>query len=155
MPRPPRPILAALLLALAAPASAATYVMGPLPSEFGGAMMNPDADRFDNIQRARQAITKLRLAVEKCLSRGVTNVSRGKPSGVGTCLSDPAKGVLPRYAAKIALLSAEPGSLPPCADFPGKGPDVAELMRALHEWTYCGDPPPSPSGAFLDGPPWM
>lgn len=153
---PRRTVLVALLLALAAPATAATYVTGPLPSEYGGGIIIYPQKGFVNLQHARQALTKLQLAVEKCLSRGVANVSRGKPSGVGSCLGDPEKGALARYTAKIALLSATPESLPPCADFPARGAHLAELARALHEYSYCGDPPPpSPSGAFLDGPPWM
>lgn len=138
------------VLALApAAAHGASFQTGPLPSEFGGGIL-VFPSTFANVQAARLALSKLELAVEKCLSKGVTNVSRGKASGVGACLHDPTKGALAKYAAKIASLQTEPGSLPYCANFPARGAEAAERTRAFHAWAYCGDPPGSPSGAFLD-----
>jgi hypothetical protein len=145
--------VACLLALTPVVAHGATYQMGPLPSEFSAGILPPSPDTFANTQAARQALTKLQLAVQKCLSKGVTNVSHGKASGLGGCLYDPAKGALPRYQAKIASLLAKPGSLPPCAGHAALGPEVAERTRALHEYVYCGDPPGSPSGAFVDGAP--
>jgi hypothetical protein len=141
--------LACLVAIAPGTARGATFQTGPLPSEFGGGIL-VFPSTVANVHAARQALSKLQLAVEKCLSKGVTNVSRGNASGVGACLHDPTKGALPKYAARIAALQAKPGSLPYCADFPARGPQVAERTRALHEWAYCGDPPGSPSGAFLD-----
>jgi hypothetical protein len=137
----------------ATPAAAGTYVTGPLPSEFGPALIPPDSNRLRNIQTAAKAVTKLRLAVEKCYERGVTNFAAGRPTGLAACLGDPVKGALAKYADTIATLEAKPGSLPHCAALAQKGPGVAELTRALHAWAFCGDPPDlgSPGGAFVDG----
>ena len=96
-------------------------------------------------------MTKLHTEVEKCYAKGVRNFARGAATGIVACIDDPARGALAKYAATIASLTAKPGSLPICASFELKGPLVAAQTRAQHAYAYCGPPPGSPSGAFLEG----
>ena len=144
-------IACALIFVLAGRAQCRFYQTGPLPSEFGGGILPFHPPTLPNLQFARAAMSKLRVAVEKCYSKGVRNYVNGKASGVAACLDDPAKGALAKYAATIANLRAKPGTLPACFPFEQMCGMIAENTRALHEWDYCGAPPGSPSGAFLDG----
>src|SRR5262245_59147955 len=92
----------ALALALSASvALAGTYITGALPSEFGAGFIPPNPAILKNVQKASKEGSKLAASVEKCYSKGAANFSKGKSSGVTACLNDPAKGVLPKYTAKI------------------------------------------------------
>jgi hypothetical protein len=140
-----------LTLAIALSASVAlagTYVTGPLPTEFGGGFIPPDPGILKNVQKASQEGAKLAASVEKCYSKGAANYSKGKATGVSTCLNDPAKGVVPKYQAKISGIAAKAPGLPPCAGTPGgNGPVIASLVKGFNPQVYCQ----SPSGAFVDG----
>ena len=138
----------ALALALSASvALSATYVTGPLPSEFGGGFIPPNPAVLKNVQKASKEGAKLAASVEKCYSKGAANYSKGKATGVSTCLNDPSKGVLPKFNAKIAGIAAKAPGLPPCHNFAGDGPLIAGLVKGFNGLTYCQ----SPSGAFVDG----
>jgi hypothetical protein len=129
-------------------ALAGTYVTGPLPSEFGAGFIPPNPGILKNVQKASAEGAKLSASVEKCYSKGAANYSKGKASGVGTCLNDPAKGVLPKYQAKVNGIAAKAPGLPPCAGTPGSsGATVAALVKGFNGLVYCQ----SPSGAFVDG----
>jgi hypothetical protein len=137
-------------LALAVSASAAfagTYVTGPLPSEFGAGFIPPDPAVLKNVQKAAKEGAKLAASVEKCYSKGAANYSKGKATGVTTCLSDPSKGVLPKFTAKINKIASKAPGLPPCHNFVADGPLIAGLVKGFNGLTYCQ----SPSGAFVDG----
>ncbi len=137
-------------LALAVSASAAfagTYVTGPLPSEFGGGFIPPNPAILKNVQKAAAEGAKLSASIEKCYSKGAANYSKNKATGVSTCLNDPAKGVLPKYTAKINGIAAKAPGLPPCSQGAGSGPVIASLVKGFNALTYCQ----SPSGAFVDG----
>ncbi len=140
-----------LTLAIALSASVAlagTYVTGPLPSEFGGGFIPTNPSILKNVQKASKEGAKLSASVEKCYSKGAANYSKGKPTGVSTCLNDPAKGVLPKYVAKVQGIAAKAPGLPPCAGTPGaNGATIASLVKGFNSLVYCQ----SPSGAFVDG----
>ena len=128
-------------------ASAATYVTGPLPSEFGGGFIPPDPKVLKNVQKASKEGAKLAASVEKCYSKGAANYSKGKATGVETCLNDVKKGVIPKFEAKIAKIAAKAPGLPPCHDFAADAGLIAGLVKGFNSLTYCQ----SPSGAFIDG----
>lgn len=133
----------ALALALgASTAMAGVYVSGPLPSEFGGGFVSSDADVFKSELKAGLTESLLTKDVAKCYSKGASNVSKGLPSGVDSCLNDPAKGALAKYAGKIAKISP----LPACADYITQGGIIATLVKGFNPSVFCQ----SPSGAFLD-----
>ena len=137
----------AVAIALSASAAfAGTYVTGPLPSEFGGGFIPSDPAILKNVQKASKEGAKLAASVEKCYSKGAANYSKNKPTGVSTCLNDPAKGVIPKYNAKIAGIQAKAPGLPPCTN-PNGGTLVAGLVKGFNPSVYCQ----SPSGAFVDG----
>ena len=137
----------AVAIALSASAAfAGTYVTGPLPSEFGGGFIPSDPAILKNVQKASKEGAKLAASVEKCYSKGAANYSKNKPTGVSTCLNDPAKGVLPKYNAKIAGIAAKAPGLPPCTN-PNGGTLIAGLVKGFNASVYCQ----SPSGAFVDG----
>jgi hypothetical protein len=134
-------------LATAPSASAATYVTGPLPAEFGGGFIPPNPSVLKNVQKASKEGAKLAAAVEKCYSKGASNYSKGKATGVDTCLNDASKGVIPKFEAKIAKIASKAPGLPPCHDFAADGTLIAGLVKGFNALTYCQ----SPSGAFIDG----
>jgi hypothetical protein len=127
-------------------AMAGTYVSGPLPTEFGGGFIPPNPAILKNVQKASAEGAKLSASVEKCYSKGAANYSKGKAPGVGTCLNDPAKGVIPKYNAKIAGIAAKAPGLPTCRNT-AAGDTVATLVKGFNALIYCQ----SPSGAFVDG----
>ncbi|MBY0274033.1 hypothetical protein K2Z84_01740 [Candidatus Binatia bacterium] len=127
-------------------AMAGTYVSGPLPTEFGGGFIPPNPAILKNVQKASAEGAKLSASVEKCYSKGAANYSKGKAPGVGTCLNDPAKGVIPKYNAKIAGIAAKAPGLPTCRNT-AAGDTVATLVKGFNALVYCQ----SPSGAFVDG----
>jgi hypothetical protein len=138
----------ALALALSASvALAGTYVTGPLPSEFGGGFIPSNPSVLKNVQKASKEGAKLAASVEKCYSKGAANYSKGKATGVSTCLNDPAKGVLPKYVAKINGIAAKAPGLPPCHNYAADGALIAGLVKGFNPQVYCQ----SPSGAFVDG----
>ncbi len=138
----------ALALALSASAAfAGTYVTGPLPSEFGGGFIPPNPSVLKNVQKASKEGAKLAASVEKCYSKGAANYSKNKATGVSTCLNDPAKGVLPKFVAKINGIAAKAPGLPPCHNYAGDGAVISSLVKGFNSLTYCQ----SPSGAFVDG----
>ena len=138
----------AMALAMSVSASfAATYVTGPLPSEFGAGFIPPNPAILKNVQKAAKEGAKLAASVEKCYSKGAANYSKGKATGVQTCLNDLNKGVLIKYAAKIQSINQKAPGLPPCHDYVGDGLLIAGLVKGFNQFTYCQ----SPSGAFVDG----
>ena len=138
----------ALALALSASvALAGTYVTGPLPSEFGGGFIPTDPAILKNVQKASKEGAKLAASVEKCYSKGAANYSKGKPTGVSSCLNDLSKGVLIKYAAKIQGIATKAPGLPPCHNYVADGALIAGLVKGFNPQVYCQ----SPSGAFVDG----
>jgi hypothetical protein len=138
----------ALALALTASAAlAGTYVSAPLPSEFGGGFTPPNPAVLKNVQKASKEGAKLAASIEKCYSKGAANFSKNKATNVSVCLNDPAKGVLPKFQAKINGIAAKAPGLPPCHNYNGDGPTIATLVKAFNPAVYCQ----SPSGAFVDG----
>jgi hypothetical protein len=141
----------ALGLALSASvALAGTYVSGALPAEFGGGFIPPNPGILKNIQKASKEGSKFSAAVEKCYSKGAANFSKNKATGVNTCLNDPAKGVIPKFVAKLNGIAAKAPGVPPCAMDPNAAAStIAGLVKAFNPSVYCQ----SPSGAFVDGTP--
>ena len=138
----------ALALALSASvALAGTYVTGPLPSEFGGGFIPTDPAILKNVQKASKEGAKLAASVEKCYSKGAANYSKGKATGVSSCLNDLSKGVLIKYAAKIQGIATKAPGLPPCHNYLADGALIAGLVKGFNPQVYCQ----SPSGAFVDG----
>jgi len=140
-----------LALALSLSSSAAlagTYVTGALPPEFGAGFIPPNPGILKNVQKASKEGAKLSASIEKCYSKGAANYAKGKATGVSTCLSDPSKGVVPKYVAKVQGIAAKAPGLPDCQGVPGSnGLLVANLVKGFNSLTYCQ----SPSGAFVDG----
>ena len=128
-------------------ALAGTYVTGPLPSEFGGGFIPTNPAILKNVQKASAEGAKLSASIEKCYSKGAANYSKNKPTGVSTCLNDPAKGVLPKFTAKINGIAAKAPGLPPCHNYVADGNLIAGLVKGFNPSVYCQ----SPSGAFVDG----
>jgi hypothetical protein len=85
--------------------------------------------------------------VEKCYAKGAANYSKGKATGVGTCLTDAKRGVIPKYQAKISKIAGKAPGLPGCHDFAADAGVIASLVKGFNALTYCQ----SPSGAFVDG----
>ena len=138
----------AMALALSASvALAGTYVTGALPTEFGGGFIPPNPAILKNVQNASAAGAKLSAALEKCYSKGAANYSKGKPTGVQSCLNDLSKGVLIKYAAKIQGIATKAPGLPPCHNYGADGLVIASLVKGFNPLVYCQ----SPSGAFVDG----
>jgi hypothetical protein len=153
-------LLSAVLLvaALSAVAFGDTYIPGPLPPEFGGGFIPPNRNVFKNIQTVQTGLllghfvvktprSEIFERVEKCYAKGALNFSRGKASGVGACINDPSKGVLPRYINLVNAAQNKGPGLPLCHDYALDGYILATLARAFNPLVYCQ----SPSGAFLDG----
>ena len=134
---------AAIAVLASGSALAATYVTGPLPSEFGGGFIPPDPAVLKNVQKASKEAAKLAASVEKCYAKGAANFSKGKATGVSTCLDDPSKGVLPKFNAKIQGIMAKAPGLPPCFDFVAAGGVIADLVRGFNPQTYCDGGPPA------------
>jgi hypothetical protein len=128
-------------------AFAATYVTGPLPSEFGGGFIPPDPGVLKNVQKASKEGAKLAASVEKCYAKGALNFSKNKATGVSACLNDTKKGVIPKFQAKIAKIGSKAPGLSPCNDWIADGNLIAGLVKGFNSSTYCQ----SPSGAFIDG----
>jgi hypothetical protein len=138
----------ACALALTATAAVAgTYVTGDLPSEFGAGFIPPNPAILKNVQKASKEGAKLAASVEKCYSKGASNYSKGKATGVQACLNDLDKGVLIKYAAKIQSINQKAPGLPPCHNYVGDGVLIASLVKGFNGQVYCQ----SPSGAFVDG----
>ena len=129
-------------------ALAGTYVTGPLPSEFGGGFIPPDPAILKNVQKASKEGSKLSASLEKCYSKGAANYSKNKPTGVSACINDPAKGVVPKFIAKVNGIAAKAPGLPPCAQNPATSSAlIASLVKGFNPSVYCQ----SPRGAFVDG----
>jgi len=107
-----------------------------LPAEFGAGFLPPDSGTQKNVQKASKELAKLWASIEKCYSKGVGNVSKGKPDGVTACLADPAKGVVPKYEAAIAKVAAKAPGLPGCADFATLQAQVEGISKAANN-QYC------------------
>jgi len=139
----------ALALTLSASvALAGTYVTGPLPSEFGGGFIPPNPGILKNVQKASAEGSKFSAAVEKCYSKGAANFSKNKATGVSTCLNDPAKGVIPKFEAKLTGIGAKAPGVPTCSITPTTAATlISSLVKGFNPSTYCQ----SPSGAFVDG----
>ena len=114
--------------------NATVYCSGTtaLDAEFGGGFVPPDSDTLKNVQKASKELAKLYASIEKCWSKGVGNFSKAKADGVDVCLNDPAKGVIPKFQAKIAGMT-----LPPCADFATLQAQVEGISKASNN-QYCG-----------------
>ena len=138
--------MTAFAVALSASAAmAGVYVSGPLPSEFGGGYVSPNPDVFKAVGKASKEGSKLSAGLIKCFSKGASNVSKGKASGVDTCLNNSKKGVVPKYLAKIAS-TASKSPMPACHNFALDGNLIRTIVKAFNPSIYCQ----SPSGAFLD-----
>ena len=138
--------MTALAVALSASvAMAGVYVSGPLPSEFTGGYVSPNPDVMKAVGKASKEGSKIAAGASKCFSKGASNVSKGKASGVDTCINNSKKGVLPKYAAKIAGTAAK-SPLPACHNFQDDGPFIVSLVKGFNGLIYCQ----SPSGAFID-----
>jgi hypothetical protein len=141
-------VTVALAIALGSSAAfAATYISGELPSEFGGGFIPPNPKVLANVQKASKTGSKLAASVEKCYSKGAANFSKNKATNVSTCLSDTAKGVVPKYEKAINKIGAKAPGLPPCHNFAADGNLIAGLVKSFNGLVYCQ----SPSGAFVDG----
>ena len=113
--------------------NATVYCSGTtaLDPEFGGGFVPPDSDTIKNVQKASKELAKLYASIEKCYNKGVGNFSKAKPSGVDVCLNDPAKGVIPKFQAKIGAIT-----LPPCANFTTLQAQVEGISQAANA-QYC------------------
>jgi hypothetical protein len=113
--------------------NATVYCAGTtaLDPEFGGGFVPPDSDTLKNVQKASKELAKLYASIEKCYNKGVGNFSKAKADGVDVCLNDAAKGVLPKFQAKIAGIT-----LPPCADFATLRAQVEGISKAANS-QYC------------------
>ena len=127
----------------ASAALAGVYVSGPLPSEFSGGYISPNPDINKSQGKGYKEGSKLAGGIAKCLSKGAKNVSKGKASGLNTCLNDTKKGVIPKFNAKVAGIT--PGA--DCSLGSSSGPLVLSILKNLNAAFYCQ----SPSGAFVDG----
>lgn len=114
--------------------NATVYCSGTtaLDAEFGGGFVPPDSDTLKNVQKASKELAKLWASIEKCYGKGVGNFSKAKATGVDACLNDPAKGVIPKFVAKIGGIT-----LPPCADFATLRAQVEGIVKASNG-QYCG-----------------
>ena len=138
----------ALAVALSASAAlAGTYISGPRPTEFGAGFIPPTQAILKNVQKASAEGGKLAASIEKCYSKGASNFSANKATGVNTCLNDSSKGVIPKFVNKINGINAKAPGLPPCHNFANDGAVIGALVKGFNGLTYCQ----SPSGAFVDG----
>ena len=127
----------------ASAALAGVYVSGPLPSEFSGGTIGPNPDVFKAMGKGYSNGLKLSAGASKCYSKGASNIAKGKPSGVDTCINNSKKGIIPKYIAKDAkILPKAPCQLGAST----AGPLVVGLVKSFNPQIYCQ----SPSGAFLD-----
>ena len=136
--------MTALAVALSASAAlAGVYVSGPLPSEFSGGSISPNPDINKSQGKGYKEGSKLASGISKCLSKGAKNFTKGKATGVDTCINNTKKGVIPKFNSKISGLSPSA----PCALGTAAGPAVLAIVKGLNSALYCQ----SPSGAFIDG----
>ena len=139
-------ITTGLAVALSASvAMAGVYVSGPLPSEFSGGFASPNPDVFKAVGKASKEGSKLAGGLAKCFSKGASNFSKGKASGVDTCINNSKKGVISKFYAKIAK-TASKSPLPTCHNFALDGNLIRTITKGFNPAVYCQ----SPSGAFLD-----
>ena len=126
-------------------AMAGVYISGPLPSEFSGGFASSNPDVFKAVGKASKEGSKLTGGLVKCFSKGAKNFSKGKATGVDTCINNTKKGVLTKFYAKIAK-AASKSPLPPCHNFTLDGTTILTITKGFNPAVYCQ----SPSGAFLD-----
>lgn len=131
-------LLAAIALG-AAPASAGTYVTGPLPSEFGGGFVPPDPAVLKNVQTASKQTAKFAASIDKCYAKGVANVSKGRASNLQACLFDEKSGVVARYVTTIGRIAGRDPGLPPCFDFEGPALPIFMYFSERNPQLYCED----------------
>lgn len=135
-------ILAAL--SLSANAALADYHAGPIPPEFGLAGQIPqNPDMYKAVAKHSKDSAKLGADIAKCYSRGVRNVTKGRDSGINSCINHSKRGVLTKYLARVSNLSPLPWCLPSNADL---AQQVIDFTKTFQVQYYCE----SPSGAFLD-----
>ena len=136
--------MTAFAVALSASAAlAGVYVSGPLPSEFSGGSISPNPDINKNQGKGYKEGSKLAQGILKCLSKGAKNFTKGKASGLDTCVNNSKKGVIPKFNAKVAGLTPSA----PCSLGTAAGTSLNAIVRGLNAVWYCQ----SPSGAFIDG----
>ena len=146
MPKNQKSLILPILIGLlwAGPAKAGD----PLPDIFTlpgqTAFVPPDSSTQRNLASASKELARLSTTFEKCYSKGIRNVSKGKDHNLELCLGR----AQARFEAKIAALELKGEGLPDCTDFRAMALEIGLERQDLNSQQYCA----SPAGAIVDGP---
>ena len=114
----------------------------PLPAGYGGGFLPPTATDSKTELKVSKNLSKLSGSVNKCHTKGVTNVLKSKPDGVAACdLNAFNKYVI--TANKLALTAAA------CINGPAQaalGGTVAGLVASFDPTIWCDGTTPLPAG---------
>ena len=120
----------------------------PLPAIFTlpgqPAFVPPDSSTQRNLASASKELARLSTTFEKCYSKGIRNVSKGKEHNLELCLGR----AQARFEAKIAALELKGEGLPGCTNFRAMALEIGLERQNLNGLQYCA----SPAGAIVDGP---
>lgn len=113
-----------------------------LPNEH--AYLPADSGTQRNLATASKELARLATSFEKCHTKGVRNVSKGKPHNLENCLGR----AQARFESKLDSIENKGSGLPGCADYREMALRIGLERQSLNAEQYCA----SPSGALVDGP---
>jgi hypothetical protein len=120
----------------------------PLPGAFSGGFLPPTSDSLKAESLVAGTLIKHTGAVAKCVSKGVTNITKSvslPDGGLNTCLNDPLKGANAKTAASLAKIANVPSCYTGPTDLPSLQALVTGLTLSFNGPVLCA----SPSGAFV------
>ncbi|HAC81622.1 MAG: hypothetical protein P8K76_04515 [Candidatus Binatia bacterium] len=97
-----------------------------------------------NLASASKELARLSTSFEKCHSKGVRNVAKGKPHKLESCLGR----AQARFESKLRTIENKGDGLPGCANFRQMALAIGLDRQSLNAQQYCA----SPAGAMVDGP---
>lgn len=137
-------ITALILLASAAAVPAAERLPSIFTLPNQTAFVPSDSSTQRNLASASKELARLSTTFEKCYTKGVRNISNGRPHKLDVCLGR----AQARFEAKIAAIENKGSGIPRCADFRAMALSIGLGQQELNGLQYCA----SPAGAMVDGP---
>jgi len=131
-------------LACATPATAADRLPSIFTLPNQTAFVPTDSSTQRNLASASKELARLSTTFEKCYTKGVRNISKGKPHKLEVCLGR----AQARFEAKLAAIENKGSGIPGCADFRQMALAIGLGHQNLNGLQYCA----SPAGAMVDGP---
>ena len=133
-----------IMMACATAATAAEPLPGIFTLPNQTAFVPTDSSTQRNLASASKELARLSTTFEKCYTKGVRNISKGKAHNLEVCLGR----AQARFEAKIAVIENKGSGIPACADFRQMALAIGLDRQNLNGLQYCA----SPAGAMVDGP---